>query len=102
MIHTFERNPCQPEHCSFAGTTLPTWPAICTFCHNQLLQMHWPSQATNQLIKEAMKKGVILNITFEMFEEAGTAQAEMHFSLVSFSTLGKKTQKLKRLFRYYF
>ena len=78
MIHTFERNPCQPntiEHCSFAGTTLPTWPAICTFCHNQLLQMHWPSQATNQLIKEAMKKGVILNITFEMFEEAGTAQA---------------------------
>ena len=37
-----------------------------------------------------------------MFEEAGTAQAEMHFSLVSFSTLGKNTQKLKRLFRYYF
>jgi len=52
MIRTFERNPCQPniiEHCSSPGTTLPTWPAICTFCHNQLLQMHWPSQATNQV-----------------------------------------------------
>lgn len=49
-----------------------------------------------------MKKGLILNITFEMFEEAGTAQAATHFSLVSFSTLGKNTQKLKRLLRYYF